>query len=215
MPQPNPTPILRIIHVDNLRAILARGRLHSTNHTPNDGLPYRPIHNTDIQNVRHARPVPCGPGGTIHDYVPFYFGYLSPMLLQLKTGRVAGYNEGKAPLIYLQTTIQLVFAAGLQFVFSDGHGIAAYTEWFEDIADLNRVDWEMVNQRYWTDNVNDMDRQRRKQAEFLIHEFCPWDLIQDITVINAAAKARVETILNDFPADQRKLVNINTGWYYY
>lgn len=103
MPQPNPTPILRIIHADNLRTILARGGLHSTNHTPNDGLPYRPIHNTDIQNVRHARSVPCGLGGTMHDYVPFYFGCLSPMLLQLKTGRVAGYNEGQAPLIYGRT----------------------------------------------------------------------------------------------------------------
>ena len=30
----------------------------------------------------------------MHDYVPFYFGVLSPMLLQLKTGRVTGYNEG-------------------------------------------------------------------------------------------------------------------------
>jgi len=77
------------------------------------------------------------------------------------------------------------------------------------------VDWDMVNQRYWKDNVNDMDRQRRKQAEFLIHEFCPWEVIQDITVQNAATMARVEAVLNDFPADQRKLVNINTGWYYY
>ena len=73
----------------------------------------------------------------------------------------------------------------------------------------------MVNQRYWKDSVEDMDRQRRKQAEFLIYESCPWDLIQDITVFNAAAKARVEAILDDFPAGQQKLVNINTGWYYY
>src|ERR1035441_8721227 len=215
MPQPNPTPILRIIHVDNLRTILARGGLHSTNHTPNDALPFRTIHNVDIQNVRRARPVPCDPGGTMHDFVPFYFGYLSPMLFQLKTGWVAGYDEGQEPIIYLQTTVQAVVAAGLRFVFSDGHGIAAFTNWFDDLARLDKVDWDMVNQRYWKDNVNDMDRQRRKQAEFLIHEFCPWEVIQDITVQNAATKARVEAVLSDFPAEQRKLVNINTGWYYY
>jgi hypothetical protein len=151
----------------------------------------------------------------MHDYVPFYFGYLSPMLYQLKTGRVAGYNEGQAPLIYLQSTIQAVADAGRPFVFSDGHGIAAFTNWFDDLAHLDQVDWDMVYQRYWSDNVNDMDRQRRKQAEFLIHELCPWNLIQDITVLNAVAKARVEAILNDFPAEQRKLVNINPGWYYY
>ena len=46
------------------------------------------------------------------------------MLLNLKTGRVEGYNEGQAPLIYLTTTVQRVQDAGCQFVFSDGHGLA-------------------------------------------------------------------------------------------
>jgi hypothetical protein len=215
MPDPIQTPVFRIIHEDNLSTLLRRGGLHAANHTPNDGLPYRTIHNVDIQNVRHARLIPCGPGGTIHDYVPFYFGFLSPMLFQLKTGRVPGYNEGQGSLIYLQTTIQAVVAAGRRFVFSDGHGIAAFTNWFDDLARLDKVDWDMVYQRYWRDEVNDMDRQRRKQAEFLIHEFCPWDIMLDITVFNASAKARVETVLNGFPAEQRKLVNINTEWYYY
>jgi hypothetical protein len=201
--------------VDNLRTILARGGLHSTNHTPNDGLPYRVIHNRDIQNVRHARPMPCGAGGTMHDYVPFYFGYLSPMLLQLKTGRVAGYSEGQEPIIYLRSTVQAVVAAGRRFVFSDGHGIAAFTNWFADHARLDQVDWDMVNQRYWKDTVEDMDRQRRKQAEFLVHEFCPWEVIEGITVHNPATKARVEAILRGFPLAQQRLVNINTGWYYY
>jgi hypothetical protein len=174
MPPPNPTPILRIIHIDNLRTVIRRGGLHATNHTPNDGLPYRTIHNVDIQNVRHTKPIGCGPRGTMHDYVPFYFGYLSPMLFQLKTGRVLGYSGGQEPLIYLQSTVQAVQSGGIQFVFSNGHGIAAFTAWFDDLARLDEVDWEMVNQRYWLDNINDMDRQRRKQAEFLVHRFCPW-----------------------------------------
>ena len=151
----------------------------------------------------------------MHDYVPFYFGYLSPMLFQLKTGSVAGYNEGQEPIIYLRTTVQAVVAAGRRFVFSDGHGIAAFTHWFDDLARLEQVDWDMVNQRYWKDNVDDMDRQRRKQAEFLIHESCPWEIIEDITVHNAATKAQVEAVLSGFPLAQRKLVNINTGWYYH
>jgi hypothetical protein len=215
MPPPNPTPILRIIHIDNLRTLIQRGGLHATNHTPNDGLPYRTIHNVDIQNVRHIKPIRCGPGGTMHDYLPFYFGYLSPMLFQLKTGRVPGYAEGQEPLIYLQSSVQAVQSAGIPFVFSNGHGIAAFTAWFDDLARLEEVDWEMVNQRYWLDNINDMDRQRRKQAEFLIHQFCPWTLIEEITVVNATAKDRVESVMDQFDVVQRKLVKINSGWYYY
>jgi hypothetical protein len=209
---PNPTPIFRIVHVDCLRTLLQRGGLHAANHTPKDGLPYRTIHNVDIQGQRHIRNIPCGPRGTLHDYVPFYFGYLSPMLLQLKTGRVADYNEGQEPLIYLKSTVEAVADAGLKFVFSDGHGIAAFTKWFDDAARLNAVDWDMVYERYWSDNVNDMDRQRRKQAEFLIHQFCPWTVVQEVGVANARIKTRVEEVLKEL--DKGTIVNVHAAWYY-
>jgi len=162
MPIPSPTPIYRIIHIDNLDICLRRRGLYAPNFTPNDGLDYRTIHNTDIQRERQAVCLNCGPCGTVHDYVPFYFGYLSPMLLQLKTGRVEDYNGGQEPIIYVVSTVQAVHSAGSRFVFSDGHGIAAFTEWYDDLSNLSNVDWDMVYQRYWSDNVNDMDRQRRK-----------------------------------------------------
>jgi hypothetical protein len=134
--------------------------------------------------------------------------------LQLKTGRVTGYNEGQEPLIYLKSTVQAVADAGIRFVFSNGHGIAAYTAWFDDVAHLEEVDWDMVYLRYWRDEVNDMDRQRRKQAEFLIYQSYPWTLIQEIGVLNTPAKTRVEQILNDFDVSHRKIVNVRAGWYY-
>lgn len=214
MAVPEPTPIFRFIHVDNLEICLRRGELHAPNYTPQDGLVYRTIHNVDIQNQRRVTPIPCGPGGTVHDYVSFYFGYLSPMLFQLHTGRVEGYDEGQEPLIYLSSTAQAVRDSGTGFVFSDGHGIAAYTQWYDDLADLDRVDWDMVYQRYWADNVDDMDRQRRKQAEFLVHRFCGWPLIREIAVINQRMKERVEAILADFPADLSRPVQVRPAWYY-
>jgi hypothetical protein len=214
MTMPIPTPVYRIIYLANLDTILCRGGMHAPNHVPNDGLHYRTIHNVDIQNERHVRRVPCGPRGTLHDYVPFYFGHLSPMLFQLKTNRVAGYMEGQQPLVYLVSTVQAVTEAGHAFVFSNGHGIAAYTEWFDDVAQLGRVDWDVVYRRYWSDNMNDMDRQRRKQAEFLVHQFCPWALVQEIGVMNDAAKMRVEAILGSFDASLDRPVNIQDAWYY-
>ena len=36
---PQPTPILRMVHVDNLNTLLRRGGMHASNHTPDDGLP--------------------------------------------------------------------------------------------------------------------------------------------------------------------------------
>ena len=215
MTVPNPTPIFRFMHIDNLLACLVRGGLYAPNHCPDDGQAYRIIHNEEVQNQRHVTYIPCGPGGTVHDYVPFYFSYLSPMLLNLKTGRVEGYNEGQEPLIYLVSSAQTVRDSGAEFVFSNGHGLATFTDWFDDLARLDEVDWDMVYQRYWSDTLEDMDRQRRKQAEFLVHRFCDWALIEQIGVINQAMKQRVEAVLADYPADMHKPVVVKPGWYYY
>jgi hypothetical protein len=121
MTEPIPTPIYRFLHVDNLDLCLRRAALHAPNHTPDDGHGYRTIHNPDIQAERRVRQIPRGPGGTIHDCISFYFGPRSPMLLQLHTGRVPGYTEGQAPLVYLVSSAQAVGAAGVPFVFSDGY----------------------------------------------------------------------------------------------
>lgn len=214
MPVPNPTFIYRIIHIDNLGIYLKHKGIHAPNYTPNDGLIYKTIHNEDIQAERCRTKIPCGQLGNIHDYVSFYFGYLSPMLLQLKTNRVEGYSEGQDPLIYLVSSVQNIYNAGANFVFSDGHGIAAYTEWYDNLADLDKVDWNVVYKRYWADTTGDMDRQRRKQAEFLVHRFCDWKTIDEIGVIDTEAKKRVEQILSTFPRGLARPVKVTKQWYY-
>jgi hypothetical protein len=212
---PNPTEIVRLVHVNGLRTLLIRGALHATNATPEDGLHYRTIHNVDVQANRHIKEIPCGPGGTAHDYVPFYFGPLSVMLLNLKTGRVPGYDEGQRPLIYLVTTAQAVVGAGSGFVFSDGHGLAYFTNWYDDLVALVAVDWSLVRARYWAEKPDDNDRQRRKQAEFLVWNSLDWSLIQEIVVYDDQMKATVEALLLEYPERSRPQVSVKRDWYYY
>jgi hypothetical protein len=136
-------------------------------------------------------------------------------MLNLKTGRVPGYTDGQDPLIYLVSSCQTVDKAGVPFVFSDGHGIANWTDWFDQLADLDKVDWNTVYERYWKDTIDDPDRQRRKQAEFLVHEFCNWDLIEQIVVIDAAKKAAVEKVLGAYDPKLQRPVVIKRDWYYW
>jgi ssDNA thymidine ADP-ribosyltransferase, DarT len=211
---PQPTPLFRLVHVETLPTLLVRGVLHSPTSTPDDGLPYRAIHNTEVQASRRLRAVVCGPGGTVHDYVPFYFGPLSPMLLNLKTNRVAGYTEGQAPLIYLVSSCQAVAAGGCPFVFTDGHGLATFTKWFDDLSQLGAVDWPLVRERYWGDKPEDNDRMRRKQAEFLVWQSLDWSFVTRICVLNPAMKERVEGILRLYPARKQVPVEVTPGLYY-
>lgn len=211
---PIPTPIYRIIHVDNLHIYLRRQRMHAPNHTPTDGLVYRTIHDEDVQLSRRATCVPCGRRGTVRDYVPFYFGPRSPMLYRLHTSYRVRYAEGQRPLLYLVATAQAVADAGRPFVFSDGHGLAAFTSWFDDLRKLDRLDWPTIYAEWWRDTPDDMDRQRRKQAEFLVHHWCPWPVVHEIAVLNEEAKQRVEDILAQYPPACRPLVAVRPSWYY-
>lgn len=211
---PIPTPIFRFIHIDNLQICLRRGALHAPNHVPQNGLIYRTIHNIEIQQVRRATTIPCGEGGVIHDYVSFYFGPRSPMLFQLHTGRIADYEESQERLIYLVSAAQIIQQSGSGFVFSDGHGIASYTNWFDDLSDLNELDWDTIYATIWNDTVDDMDRQRRKQAEFLVHRRCDWRLIEKIAVIDTRMKSWVERIMRNFHISLRPMVIIKPEWYY-
>jgi hypothetical protein len=211
---PNPTPLYRLMHADNLATLLRRGGLHAPNLTPNDALPYRTIHDLTVQTNRQRKEIPCGPGATIHDYVPFYFGPLSVMLLNLKTGRVADYDEGQESLIYLTTTAQQLHAADCRFVFSDGHGLARFTKWYDDLGDLDEVDWSIVNARYWSDTAEDNDRKRRKQAEFLVWHSLDWSLIQSVAVLNNSMKQRIMGVLGQFPEMPQPEIIVRSRWYY-
>jgi len=211
--RPEPTPIFRLIHIDNLAVYLSRGALNAPNHTPQDGLVYRTIHREDIQEARRVLQVQAGPRGTVHDYVPFHFGPRSVMLYQLSTGWVPGYGEGQEPLIHVVSHCQQVAAAGLGFAFSDGHGLARFTAWYEDLADLDKVDWDAVYARLWRDTPDDMDRQRRKQAEFLVYRSMPWKLVVEVGVFSDAARQRAEAILSSHGQGSLP-VRVKPEWYY-
>ena len=215
MPPPIPTPIYRLTHRENLATIIPSKASLAPNMVPSSNQLYRKIHDQEVQSKRRNVRIPCGPGGVIHDYVPFYFGYLSPMLLNLKTGRVPGFSGGQSDLIYLVTACQKIKAANLPFVFSDGHALTTVTAFSDDLNQLQIVDWGMVNQRYWTDTPADPDRQRRKQAEFLVHQKCPWDLIESIAVFDESAMQAVMKVLGAFPLKDRRSVSIRRDWYYY
>ena len=211
---PVPTPILRITHLDNLRTLLKRQGLHAPSRIPSDGLPYRSIHHQEIQKKRSKKSIPCGPEGNLIDYVPFYFGYLSPMLLMLHTGKVDGYVEGQKNIIYLIASVQKVLEIGSNFVFSDGHGLQHITKWYASARDLDKIHWPIVNQKQWADHDDDTDRQRKKQAEFLVYEYCPWFSIEKIVVIDLETQKKVLGIFNEFPIELHRETIINKKWYY-
>jgi hypothetical protein len=142
---------------------------------------------------RRARTV-VAVGGTLADYVPFYFANRSPMLYSIHTGYVAGYDSGQKDIIYLLSTVERIAQGDRRWCFTDGHAVEALTQFFCDTAGLNQVDWAVIDHWSWKNTDQDPDRKRRKQAEFLIHLSLPWDWIEGIGVIDAAVGKKVATV---------------------
>jgi len=193
-----PLPIYHITPIDNLESIISEGGLLAYNVMLETGTNYTNIAYENIQDRRARIRVPCGAGGVLHDYVPFYFAPRSPMLYTINQGNVPNYTQGQAALIHLVSDVEDIDARGLNFVFTDGHAVMQFTDFFDDLDYLGAIDWDVMESRYWSDTNEDNDRKRRRQAEFLVRNFFPWELITEIGVINYTIQSQVENILQIF-----------------
>lgn len=211
--RPDQTLVYRIVHADNLPTLASRGGLHAPAHCPPDGLPYRPIHDEAIRGRRSVKQVPCGPGGSVRDYVSFYLGPRSPMLYRIWRNEVPDYDEGQRPVVYLVSTVETLEEHGLRFVFTDGHSLAAITQWHADPARLDTLRWDDIYADFWFDAEDDNDRCRRKQAELLVHRFVPWAALLGIAVIDDEMRAEVGRRLAAAGAPVPRL-RVRRDWYY-
>src|SRR5690606_34380356 len=100
------------------------------------------------------------------DYIPFYFAPRSVMLYRIQTGY-------KVPQLPAEEIVYIVFKLdkiidSIDYLFTDGHGYARFTQWFDDIRYLSEINKEDVITNNWKNTEADSDKQRRKQAEFWI-----------------------------------------------
>ncbi|WP_345264625.1 type II toxin-antitoxin system toxin DNA ADP-ribosyl transferase DarT [Nibrella viscosa] len=204
--------IFRIIPEQNLPGILQQGILtrNAATHDPN----YVFIGDSQLTADRHDFSIPLPGYGNLGDYVPFYFGQLSPMLLNIKTGYRGITKRPQSEIIYLCIKIDSILKAGLRFVFTDGHAKNQFTSFYTSLDDLDKVDWEVVKSRHWKNTENDYDRQRRKQAEFLVYEQVSPELIDTIVVFNQEKFNFVEDLVRQYGLNIRVHIDTKGAFYY-
>jgi hypothetical protein len=206
------TAIYHITHILNLPNILEDGGLWCDRIVAQRNLAHVSIAHQHIKDRRAQKQVPCAPGGMVADYVPFYFAPRSPMLYVINKAGVAGYTDGQRPILHLVASAEAVQAAGLPFTFTDGHAEMDISRFFTDLQDLNQVDWKVMQDRIWRDTLLDGDRKRRRQAEFLVYRFFPFDLVENIGVINQGMAQQVSALLQ--PLAKKPVVQVHSAWYY-
>ncbi len=162
--------IFRITHIDNVPWILSHG-IHCQSAATKDPA-FRSIGDPDLIARRSTRKVPIAPGGTLSDYVPFYFTPHSPMLYKIKTGN----GVPRIPMddiVILVSSLQKVVETGTPFVYTDRHAYVQTARYLADLHDLDCIDWHLLRERNFQRDPNHPDRNERYQAEALVHRHLP------------------------------------------
>jgi hypothetical protein len=181
--------IYHFTHIDNLPQLLQQGFL--ANGHPDFPHGVQSIAEAGIQARRARMPVTCGPGGFVHDYVPFYFGARSLMLL----GVIHKKNIDQCDILYFEFPIAMIDHD--HAVFTDASANTAEApNFFSDPSDLPLLNWNEIDSQKWSCATDALRHQR--MAEVLIHQNVPVSAASACIVWNKSAKKKVEEIVGDF-----------------
>jgi len=206
------TSLFHITHLNNLVSIMEDGGLLCDSLLGEIKKSPFNIAFGHIKNRRARKAVSVASKGTLADYVPFYFAPRSPMLYTIHKGNVAKYQGGQETILHLVITIEEIVQSKIPYTFTDGHAVMEISRFFDDLKYLDQVDWEVMQSRYWSDTRDDNDRRRRRQAEFLVYQFVPWNKIIEIGVMSHPMKAEVSKLISN--QKHQPVVNLHPEWYY-
>jgi hypothetical protein len=157
---------------------------------------YANIGHTEIIDVRSNTMVRLPDYGLMGEYVPFYFTPRSIMLYNIVTGyrvpEVPQINRSKLLVIrcLIDRLIQLP-----RWFFTDGQGNDMATKHYNDLKQLDQIDWHSIQRSNFSKSNEDYDRPRRYQAEFLVHQEVPITHIESLHVVDQSAANQVQATL--------------------
>jgi len=200
--------IFRITHIANLPWILGNG-LHC-NSAPVSDPDCVQIGNRDLIARRGTRAVPIPPGGTLGDYVPFYFTPYSPMLLNIKTG----YNVTRRAMdeiVILVSSLRELHRQAIKFVFTDRHAYLQTAEFHSDLDELDCIDWARLQARDFKRDPEDPGKVERYQAEALVYQHVPMAAILGVVCYRQEQQRKIENDCDTLKLNTK--VYCRPGWY--
>ena len=208
--RPDKAYIFRIVHRGNLAWILQHG-IHARSARLADP-DYVDIGNPDLIGKRKGRSVPAPPGGTLSDYVPFYFTPRSPMLLNIKSGFHGVKQRSNEEIVILVSSLFKFRDSKLKFLFTDRHAYVQTAEFHSDLARLDVIDWRILRDSDFKRDNEDLGKFERYQAEALVFQHVPVAAFLGIACCNSGVAARLQAQVT--AAGVGLKVAATPGWYF-
>lgn len=206
--------IYHITHMKNLPSIVADARLLADSAIQSRGGPSVSVGISKIKRGRMDRELRCNPGTFVGDYVPFYFCPRSIMLcvIYYRNHPELSYRGGQEQIVHLEADVHEVVAwaaaNGKKWAFTLSGAVSRYFESRNQLTDLGEINWKAVAAR----DFRDPDIKEGKQAEFLVHEEFPWDLIRRIGVHSQSVQRYVERAIR--ATSHQPPVEVLPDWYF-
>lgn len=207
---PEQARIFHIVHVANVPWILRNG-LHCRNSESKDP-DYVSIGNEELIGKRSRRSVTIPPGGTLSDYVPFYFTPSSIMLYNIKIDYNGITRRENRDIVCFVSSVHRLREQGVPFVFTNQHAYARDAEYFDDLASLSRIDWDILRRRDFKTDADDPGKQVRYHAEALVHRRVPLAALLGLACYNEEVKSRLDSLIVE--AGVSLFVKATPSWYY-
>lgn len=208
----NPTRalIFRIVHVRNVPWILEHGLV--CRNSPKQNPHYLNIGNVDLIDKRSHRVVPIPPGGTLSDYVPFYFTPWSIMLYNIHTGWGGITRRANSEIVFFVSSIPKLLEHDVPFIFTNQHAYPVDTDFYSDPAQLSEVDWPLLQRKDFKTDDENPGKQLRYQAEVLVHRRLPRKAMLGLVCHDEATR---KILQSQVAATQRQLsVEVRPLWYF-
>ncbi len=213
MPVPVDPKIYHIVHVDRLASIVEDGCLWCDAEIARRSPAGTIIGMNQIKDRRLTELVlRSHPGLHVGECVPFYFCPRSIMLYLIYQANHPGlsYRGGQDPIVHLEgdlrRTIEWANEQGLRWAYTTSNAGAYYFKDRCDLGQLDEIDWDAVQARNW------QQHKEGKQAEFLIEQQFPWELVSRIGVRSEKTYREVTRSLRS--AQHRPQLEIRADWYY-
>ena len=201
----------RIVRVGNVPWILEHGGLFCRN-SPEQDPNYVNIGSKELIDKRSRHGVPIQPGGTLSDYVPFYFTPFAIMMFNIKTGYGGLTKRENKDMVIFVSSIHRLQELGIPFIFTNQHAYAVRTDYYSRVEDLHRVDWALLQSRNFKTDDADPGKQLRYQAEALVHRHVPLTALVGIGCQNGEVKRHLDDLL--LASGQQIDVKSTPTWYF-
>jgi hypothetical protein len=206
--------IYHIVHIDRLGSIIESGGLFADSEVQGHDLAGTTIGMTKIKRRRLEELTLSSHPDDLHvgEFVPFYFCPRSVMLYMFSRANSPDlkYQGGQELIIHLVASLHQAIAWAdnnrCKWAFTDSNAGSRYFNDYATVNDLDKVDWEAVGATQWSSKCD------KKQAEFLLERFFPWDLFENIGVYDYRCADITESILGS--AAHKPTVTVKRDWYY-